>query len=109
MAARKKSPPKEWSGKKDTEKALFSPRAEEAWCSLQTAFWLTERVNVDVPLMSSWNGLTIYHDKDLRPGTILARRGERKYHVRIEAGEVHEGHPDQCDDEICLAERVMDS
>lgn len=122
MAARKMSPPKRWPRKKDTERALFVPRAEEAWCSLTTAFWLTERVSVDLPipgmgtgdipggkkLAGSWDGLAMYQNEGLRPGVVMARRERRTYHVRLELGEVHEGHPDQCDDGICLAERIMD-
>lgn len=113
---------KEWPGKKSTEAALFRPRVEKAWCSVATAWWLMERVNVDVAvpgmalgdiqggerLAGSWDGLPL-GEGDVRNGVILARRLDRTFHVRLEEGFVHEGHPDDCDDGTCLAERVMDS
>jgi hypothetical protein len=120
VATKKQDRPRRWPGRTASEDALFRPRVERAWCSRTTAFWLTERANVDVPIpgmaigdvqggtkmVGSWEGLAL-EDADLRAGVVLAVRLERTFHVRIEDGDVHEGHPDQCDEGICLAERVM--
>lgn len=121
-----------WPGKEGAEDALFRPRVERAWCSFETVRWLSERAAVDVAIpgmkagdiqggpriVGSWEGLML-EDRELRPGIVLATRTKRTsgktimyeavFHVRLEEGFVHEGHPDQCDDGTCLAERVMGS
>ncbi len=46
-------------------------------------------------------------DADVRHKIVMAKKGDRVFHVRLEEGLAHDGHPDQCDDGTCLAERIM--
>ncbi len=112
---------KEWPGKKASKRALLSPRAEKAWCRRETAEWMTERTNVDIPIPGmgigdtpsgmrmafAWEGLPFMVDQGLPVAVVLAERGGERSHVRLESGEVHDGHPDQCGEGVCIAEKVM--